>query len=158
LLRSWEVRGGGGGSFLTSDTISNPAGNADATRDLGVALSVWLDNNIGSGMFGGELRYDHESGDLKLSSAGTSVKFSSQSNALHYDVVVNFGHSESTVRPFVAAGAGVKFHLSKSILLRLEAHDYPTQFPSTLIAPAIGSSVGGWLNDLVAQIGIGYAF
>jgi outer membrane protein W len=195
FAQKWEIGGGAGGSFLTSETVTNPAGNANATRDPGLALSAWLDNNIGSGIFGGELRYDHESGDLKLSSDGTTVKFGSQSNAVHYDVVVNFAPSESAVRPFIAAGAGVKwfsgtgaeqvyqplsniavfsdvrdlralvsigagvkFNIAKSVLLRLEVHDYLTPFPSTLIAPAPGSSVGGWVNDLVAEVGIGYAF
>ena len=60
FAQKWEVGIGAGGSFLTSHTISNPVGNADASRDPGLALSAWLDNNIGSGVFGGELRYDHE--------------------------------------------------------------------------------------------------
>ncbi len=107
LAQKWEVGVGAGGSFLTSETITNPVGDADATRNLGSALSAWLDNNIGSGLFGGELRYDHENGDLKLSSNGTTVKFASQSNALHYDVVFNFTPSESAVRPFIEGGAGV---------------------------------------------------
>jgi hypothetical protein len=55
-------------------------------------------------------------------------------------------------------GAGVKFNIAKSVLLRLEVHDYLTPFPSQLIAPVAGSSVGGWLNDFVVQAGIGYAF
>ncbi len=55
-----------------------------------MALSAWLDNNIGSGLFGGELRYDHENGDLKLSSGGTNATFASQSNAIHYDFMYNF--------------------------------------------------------------------
>jgi hypothetical protein len=195
FAQKWEVGIGAGGSFLTSETITNPAGNADAGRDPGLAVSAWLDNNIGSGVFGGELRYDHEAGDLKLSSGGTTVKFASQSNAIHYDVVVNFASSESAVRPFIEGGAGVKwytgtgteqvyqplsniavfsdvkdlralvsvgaglkFNIAKSVLLRLEVHDYLTPFPNQLIAPMPGSSVGGWLNDIVAQVGIGYAF
>jgi hypothetical protein len=195
FAQKWEVGIGAGGSFLTSDTISNPVGNADATRDPGLAMSAWLDNNIGSGIFGGEFRYDYETGDLKLSSGGTTVKFGSRSNAVHYDVVVNFAPSESAVRPFLAAGAGVKwytgtgteqvyqplsdiavfsdvkdlralvsfgggvkFNIAKSVLLRLEVHDYLTQFPRQLIALAPGSSGGGWINDFVAMAGIGYAF
>ena len=70
-----------------------------------MALSAWLDNTIGSGLFGGELRYDHEIGDLKLSSGGTSVKFGSQSNAIHYDFLYNFTSSEAAVRPFVRRAA-----------------------------------------------------
>jgi outer membrane protein W len=109
FAQKWEVGFGAGGSFLTSETITNPAGNASATRDPGLALSAWLDNDIGTGLLGGELRYDHEMGDLKLSSGGTTVKFGSQSNALHYDFIYNFASSESAVRPFVAAGGGVKW-------------------------------------------------
>src|ERR1700728_1069397 len=110
FAQKWEVGFGVGGSFLTSQTITNPAGNADAGRDPGLALSAWLDNNIGSGLFGGELRYDYEMGDLKLSSGGTSATFASQSNAVHYDFLVHFASSESAIRPFVAAGGGVKWY------------------------------------------------
>src|SRR5579863_10552832 len=78
FAQKWEVGFGGGGSFLTSETITNPAGNANATRDPGLALSAWLDNSIGSGVISGELRYDYEMGDLKLSSAGTSTTFASR--------------------------------------------------------------------------------
>jgi opacity protein-like surface antigen len=195
FAQKWEVGFGAGGSFLTSDAISNPAGNADATRQPGLALSAWLDNTIGSGLFAGELRYDHENGDLKLSSGGTSARFASQSNAVHYDFLYNFSSSEAAVRPFVAAGggvkwysgtgteqvyqplsniavfsdvrdmralvsvgAGVKFNIAKSVLMRLEFHDYLTPFPSTLIAPVSGSSVSGWLQDFVVTAGFSFGF
>ncbi len=195
FAQKWEVGFGAGGSFLTSETITNPAGNAAATRNPGLALSAWVDNNIGSGLFGGELRYDHEMGDLKLSSGGTSTTFASQSNAVHYDFLFNFASSESAIRPFVAAGggvkwysgtgteqvyqplsniavfsdvrdlramasvgAGVKFNIAKSTTLRLEVHDYLTPFPSKLIAPVAGSSVGGWLQDFVASVGVSFSF
>ena len=195
FAQKWEVGFGAGGSFLTSDTITNPTGNASATRDPGLAISAWLDNSIGSGLFGGELRYDHENGDLKLSSGGTSTTFASQSNAVHYDFLFNFASTESAVRPYVAAGggvkwysgtgteqvyqplsniavfsdvrdlralvsigAGVKFNVAKSALLRLEVHDYLTPFPSTLIAPVNGSSVSGWIQDFVASVGVSFGF
>jgi hypothetical protein len=195
FAQKWEVGVGGGGSFLTSQTITNPAGNADAGRDPGFAVSVWLDNNIGSGWLGGELRYDHENGDLKLSSGGTTVHFGSQSNAIHYDFLYHFTSSESPIRPFIAAGggvkwysgtgdeqvfqplsniavfsdvhdlrpmvsvgAGIKFAVAKSTMLRLEVHDYMTPFPSTLIAPVAGSSVGGWLQDIVVSAGLSFTF
>jgi outer membrane protein W len=195
FAQKWEVGFGAGGSFLTSETITSPDGNATATRNPGLALSAWLDNTIGSGLFGGELRYDHEMGDLKLSSGGASTTFASQSNAIHYDFLYNFTSSESAVRPFVEAGggvkwysgtgteqvyqplsniavfsdvrdmrplvsvgAGVKFNIAKATMLRLEVHDYLTPFPSTLIAPVTGNSVGGWLQDFVASAGISWGF
>src|ERR1700722_6076275 len=195
FAQKWEVGFGAGGSFLTSETIDSPEGNANATRNPGLALSAWLDNNIGSGLFGGELRYDHENGDLKLSSGGTSTTFGSQSNAVHYDFLVNFTSSEAAIRPFVAAGggvkwysgtgteqvvqplsniavfsdvrdmralvsvgAGVKFNIAKSLLMRLEVHDYLTPFPSTLFASVTGSSVSGWLQDFVVSAGFSFGF
>lgn len=110
FAQKWEVGFGAGGSFFTSETITNPAGNASATRQPGLALSAWLDNSIGSGLLGGELRYDYEMGDLKLSSGGTSTTFASRSNAIHYDFQFNFASSEAAVRPFVEAGGGVKWY------------------------------------------------
>lgn len=107
--QSWEVGLGAGGSFMTSQTISNPLGNASAGRGPAIAASAWLDNNS-SGMLGGELRYDYEHGDLKLNSGGTGVSFGSMSNAIHYDLVLNLSSKEASVRPFVAAGAGVKIY------------------------------------------------
>jgi hypothetical protein len=193
FAQTWEVGFGAGGSFMTSGTIQNPAGNASATRQPGLALSAWLGNSIGSGLFGGELRYDYEMGDLKLSQGGTSTTFASRSNAIHYDFLYNFSSSESAVRPFIDAGggvkwysgtgteqvyqplsniavfsdvrdmrplvsvgAGVKFNVAKSTLLRLEVHDYLTPFPSTLIAPVPPSTVSGWLNDFVVSAGISW--
>lgn len=195
FAQKWEVGFGAGGSFLTSDTITSPVGNANATREPGLAVSAWLDNTIGSGLFGGELRYDHENGDLKLSSNGATATFASQSNAVHYDFLLNFRSSEAAVRPYIAAGggvkwysgtgteqvyqplsdiavfsdvrdmralvsvgAGVKFNIAKSTLLRLEVHDYLTPFPSTLIAPVSGASVSGWVQDFVASAGISFSF
>lgn len=195
FAQKWEVGFGAGGSFLTSDTITSPAGNANATRAPGLAVSAWLDNTIGSGLFGGELRYDHENGDLKLSSGGTSATFASQSNAIHYDFLLNFASSEAAVRPYIAAGggvkwysgtgaeqvyqplsniavfsdvrdmralvsvgAGVKFNIAKSTLLRLEVHDYLTPFPSTLVAPVPGANVSGWVQDFVASAGVSFSF
>lgn len=195
FAQKWEVGFGVGGSFLTSDTINTPEGNASATRNPGIAESFWLDNTIGSGLFGGELRYDHENGDLKLSSGGSSATFASQSNAIHYDFNLNFASSEAAIRPFVEAGggvkwysgtgaeqvaqplsniavfsdvrdmrplvsvgAGIKFNVAKSTLLRLEVHDYLTPFPSKLIAPISGTNVSGWIQDFVVSAGVSFAF
>ena len=51
-------------------------------------------------------------------------------------------------------GVGVKISLSKRVRLRLEAHDYMSPFPDKVIAPAPGSSVGGWMNNIVGAVSI----
>jgi hypothetical protein len=109
FAQKWEVGVAGGGSFYTSQTVTNPAGNASAKLAPGFALSGWLANNSNN-VIGGELRYDYEHSGLKLSSNGTNVNFGGQTNAIHYDFLMHFAPSESHVRPFIAGGAGVKVY------------------------------------------------
>jgi hypothetical protein len=192
LAQSWEVGVAGGGSFYTSQTVQNPAGNGSAGLANGFGVSGWLGNNL-SNMLGGELRYDYEHSDLRVSSGGNTVNFGGMTNAVHYDFLMHFAPSEAAVRPFVAAGAGAKFYsgtgtelpfqplsnlalltkttqfepvvsvgaglkfsLSKSTLLRLEVHDYLSPFPTNVIAPAQGSKIGGWLQDIVVSAGLSF--
>jgi len=109
LAQKWEVGVGGGGNFYTSQSFTNPAGSADAKLGNGFIVSAWLGNNSGR-LLGGELRYDYEQSDLKLSSGGTNVSFGAHTNAIHYDFLLNFAGHEARVSPFVAAGAGVKVY------------------------------------------------
>lgn len=194
FAQKWEVGAAGGGSFFTSETVTNPAGNAQAGFSPGFVASGWLANNVNN-VLGGELRYDFETADLKLSSNGTNVGFGGRTNAIHYDFLIHFAPSESHVRPFIEGGAGVKmfsgtgteqiyqplsnialltktnqiepvisvggglkFSLTQSTWLRLEAHDFLTPFPNSVIAPALGSKVGGLLSDFVLSAGLSVAF
>jgi outer membrane protein with beta-barrel domain len=108
FAQKWEVGVAGGGTFSTSQSVKNAIGNADAGFANGYVVSAWLGNNTGN-VVGGELRYDYEHSDLKLSSGGTQVNFGAQAHAIHYDVLLHFAPSESPMRPFIAAGAGVKY-------------------------------------------------
>ena len=194
LAQKWEVGVAGGGSFYTSQTFKNAITNADAGLSNGLGVSAWLGNNS-NGTISGELRYDYEHSNLKLSSGGTNVNFGAMTNAIHYDFVLHFAPSESHIRPFLAAGAGVKLFsgtgkeqevqplsnialltktsemkplvsvgggvkvsLSPGVQLRLEAHDFLTPFPKSVIAPAQGSTIGGWLQDFVVMAGLSFTF
>ena len=194
FAQKWEVGVAGGGSFYTSETITNPAGNGEAKLSNGFIVSAWLDNNS-SGPLGGEFRYDYEQSNLHLSSNGTNASFGARTNAVHYDVALRFGSRESRVLPFIVAGAGfkdytgtgkeqvfqplsnvalltqtsqlrplvsvgggVKFQVASNVLFRVEVHDFLTPFPDKVIAPALGSKVGGWLSDFAATAGISFTF
>jgi hypothetical protein len=195
FAQNWEVGAGGGGNFYTSQTFTNPAGNASAKLASGFIVSAWLDNNT-SGQFSGELRYDYEHSDLKLSSGGTDVSFGgAQTNAIHYDAVFRFASHEARVSPYVTGGVGikdysgtgteqvfqplsdialltktsqfkpllvvgggVKFQIASNVIFRVELHDFLTPFPDKVIAPALGSKVGGWLSDFAAMAGISFSF
>jgi hypothetical protein len=108
--QKWEVGGGVGGGFYTSDNITSPDGSASAKIQTGVAGSVWLGNYTSSGHWGGELRYDYQMGDLQLSSGSQQPSFAARSQDVHYDFLWHFLGGESRVQPFVAFGAGIKFY------------------------------------------------
>ncbi len=109
MAQGWEVGGGAGGGFYTSQTISSAAGSASAKIQDGVSAGVWLGNSFRPHL-GGEVRYEYGTGDLALSSGGTTATFGAHSQQFHYDVVWHVKPSESRIRPFVAAGAGVKLY------------------------------------------------
>ena len=108
LAQSWEVGVGVGVPFYNSQTITNPIGNASASLSTGWVTSAWLGNNM-RGHMGGELRYDYENADLKLSSGSTHATFAANTQAIHYDFLYHFTSQEAAVRPFVSVGGGVKF-------------------------------------------------
>ncbi len=194
LAQNWEIGVGGGGDFYTSQSIAGAVSGASASLTTALAASAWLGNDSGR-LLGGELRYDFEDSPLKLSSGGTTATFSGQTHAVHYDFLLHFTPRDSRVRPFVAAGggikmyrgtgaqsayqsplqdiavftqtqdlkplvsvgAGVKFALTNSIMLRAEIHDYLTPFPAKVITPVTGH-VSGWLQDFVPTVGISFLF
>jgi hypothetical protein len=63
----------------------------------------------------------------------------------------------SDLRPMASVGAGIKFN-ARRVGLRIEAHDYITPFPDKVIAPALNSSVSGWVHDFVVSIGLSILF
>ncbi len=107
FAQKWEIGVGGGGGFYTSKSVTGSGGDGSVKVGNGVAASAWLANN-NSRLWGGELRYDFQGGDLKVSSGGASATFSGQSHALHYDFLLHFADRDAKTRPFVAFGAGVK--------------------------------------------------
>ncbi len=107
MAQKWEFGGGLGGSFYTSRDAVNNGLTASAGIKTDIAGSLWLVNNNHKN-WGGEVRFDYQRGDLQLQRSGTEALFGAESYAMHYDFQYHFRDVESKVRPFVAAGAGVK--------------------------------------------------
>ena len=108
--QKWEVGGGAGGGFYTSTSITNAiAGNADAKIAAGPSVGAWLTYNS-SARWGGEIRYNLQTGDFQLSSGGTQAKFGAATHTVNYDFNYHFRSVEDSVRPYVAFGAGVKLY------------------------------------------------
>jgi len=109
MAQRWEVGGGAGGGFYTSQDVSLAGSSVSAKIDSSVSGSFWLDNN-GPNHWGGELRADFQLGDLALNGNGSSASFPARSYAFHYDVLWHFTPNGSKIRPYVALGAGVKIY------------------------------------------------
>ena len=108
--QKWEVGGGAGGGFYTSQSITNvAAGNADAKIATGPAAGVWLGYSGGS-RWGGEVRYGVQTGDFTLESGNLKASFGSATHTMHYDFQYHFRSTEDAIRPYVAFGAGVKLY------------------------------------------------
>ena len=194
LAQKWEFGGGVGGSFYPSRDVTNGSTTASAGIKTDIASGVWLGQNA-SGKWGGEIRYDYQMGALSLERGSSSATLTAQSHALHYDVLWHATRRGSKVRPFLAAGAGikvfratgqpslvqplskyalltqgnelkamlslgagVKWQIASSLQLRLEVHDYITQFPKEMIAPNVGSKAPGILQNIVPMLAIAYTF
>jgi hypothetical protein len=109
MAQTWEVGAGAGGGFYTAQDVTNSTGSAAAKIQTGPAGSVWL-GNTWKGRWSGELRYDYGMGNLALSSGGTTATFSARTQQFHYDIMWHATSSESRIRPYIAAGAGVKLY------------------------------------------------
>src|SRR5208283_456174 len=55
-------------------------------------------------------------------------------------------------------GVGLKFKLSKSTNLRLEVRDYIGPAPNKVIAPNVGATISGVLNDVIAMAVLSYTW
>jgi Outer membrane protein beta-barrel domain len=109
VAQSWEVGAGVGGGFYTSQDVTSASGSAAAKLQTGLAGGVWLGNNT-QGHWSGELRYEYQMGALALSSGGTTATFGAHTQQFHYDVMWHATPSESRIRPYVAAGGGIKLY------------------------------------------------
>lgn len=109
LAQKWEFGGAAGTGLYTSQDVTNGGLSGSAKIATGIAASAWLGNNNGE-HWGGEVRYDFQQGDLKLSSGATTASFGSQTHAVHYDFLLHFAERQAKVRPFVAFGGGVKLY------------------------------------------------
>ena len=57
-------------------------------------------------------------------------------------------------RPLITCGGGVEWTISPRWSLRLDLRDYATPFPDSVIVPAPGGNLGGWLHDFVPVLGV----
>ena len=60
--------------------------------------------------------------------------------------------------PMASVGGGLKFKLTRHVILRVDIHDYLTPFPKQVITPVQGANAKGWFQDFVPMAGLAFAF
>jgi outer membrane protein W len=109
MAQKWEFGVGAGGSFYTPQDVALGSTSASAKFKTGVAVSTWVGNNMND-HWGGELRYSYGLSDAQLKQGSTEATFGAETHTVNYDFLWHARSSESSVRPFVAAGAGIKYY------------------------------------------------
>jgi hypothetical protein len=103
------VGAAGGYGLYNNKTVTSGSLTGSAGFESGIAAGALLGNQMNR-YVGGEARYTFRKDDLKVSSGSTKATAGAQSHAIHYDVLIHAAKADSHVRPFLAAGAGVKWY------------------------------------------------
>jgi hypothetical protein len=98
----------GGFGAATSMTATAGGSSASAGFQPGAGVGALLGDDQ-TNLLGGEVRYLMLFDNLKISQGGTQATFSGRSQLIHYDVLFHFRPRRSPVRPFLAAGGGVRW-------------------------------------------------
>jgi len=109
MAQKWEFGAGAGGGFYSSQNVTLGSDSATAKLKTNMAVSTWVGNNINE-HWGGELRYSYQLGDAQLKQNSTEAVFGAETHTINYNFLMYAKPSESTVRPFLSAGAGIKFY------------------------------------------------
>lgn len=105
-----EVGGIGGFSDYLSLDVSNGDSVGEVDPKLGFSAGFILGQNLKNKRFGGEFRYIYFKNNLRLRTAADVAELSAEAHAIHYDLLYYFSDYESKVRPYVAAGFGMKYY------------------------------------------------
>jgi hypothetical protein len=109
MAQKWEVGMGAGAGIYTPQDVTLGSTSASAKFQTNAAFSVWIGQNIGD-HWGGELRYSYGLGDAQLKQNSTTASFGAEAHTINYSFLLYTKPSESKIRPFVDAGAGIKFY------------------------------------------------
>ena len=110
MAQNWEFGAAAGYGVYHDATISTGAGSAQAGMENDIAASaVVCEDRFDH--FSGEMRYLYQSGHPFLSQSGTKAEMNGESHAFVYDGLFHFRKRESSWRPYVALGIGIKGYI-----------------------------------------------
>ena len=109
LAQEWELGGTGGYGWSTNPSIVHPTGSIQPGFAPKGSIGVVFGNNMYEHMEG-EFRYMFQFGDPQLQSQGIRVSAPGYTNTITYELLFHATNREAKVRPFVAAGAGIRVY------------------------------------------------
>lgn len=149
--REWEVGAAGGYGWYDNASIGNPAlgESANAGFHSGSAVGAFFGQNMYQHL-GGELRYLFLWGAPQLQLNNTRATMHGDTNLVVYDFLFHMKSRDSKVRPFLAAGAGIKVFTGNSIQFFTQPlQGFAVLLPHRQVEPAV--SVGGGIKFQAAR-------
>ena len=110
----WEAGGAIGYGAYHNGSIFSPDGRAAAGVGNRFAAGAVLCQELYDHL-GGEIRYTYQDGDFFVTANGQKALIQGHSHAVHYDFLFHFRAHDERVRPFIAAGGGVKVYSANSL-------------------------------------------
>jgi len=142
----WELGAIGGYGWYHDSSITNGLGSAEAGIPAKAAFGVTLTENMYN-YIGGEIRYLFRFGGPELKSSGIEANLDGHTNLVTYDFLFYTSPKESSIRPYIAAGAGIKVYTglgSRFLDLNQPLANLALLRPVNQVEPAI--SVGGGMK------------
>jgi hypothetical protein len=109
--QSWEIGAAVGNGSYRNASITSPAGTAQAGIGDGIAPSAVVCDDMYNHV-SGEFRYLYQAGEPFLSVGGAKGQMTGKSHTFVYDTLIHLLGRDSRLRPFLAAGVGVKGYMA----------------------------------------------
>jgi hypothetical protein len=151
LAQPWELGASGGYGWYHDASIGNATGSAQAGIPARAAIGVTFTQNMYN-YVGGEIRYLFRFGGPELKSSGMEANLGGHTNLVTYDFLFYTSSKESSIRPYVAGGAGIKVYTglgSRFLGLNQPLVNFAFLRPVNQVEPAI--SVGGGVKFLMPR-------
>src|SRR5260370_26672105 len=127
---------------MRNATISKPTGSVSAGSDNRFAAGVVIGQDLYQ-HFAGEVRYTFRDNDLVLKGAGQKVNMDGNSHLVHYDLLYYALGKSSRIRPFAAAGGGIRlFGGAGHEYMHQPFPDFPRPPPTPPVKPVLSLHCG----------------
>jgi outer membrane protein W len=151
VAQEWEVGAAGGYGWYDNTSIGNPVLGLSATSGFhsGSAVGAFFGENMYEHL-GGELRYLHLWGVPQLQLSNTRATIHGYTDLVVYDFLFHMKSRDSKVRPFLAAGAGIKVFTGTSTQFFTQPlQEFAVLVPNRQVEAAL--SAGGGIKFAAAR-------